>query len=77
MADIASYGAYVPLYRLARKDMGLALTLGKEIGVPLIVGAAVQQLMNTAVEAGYSEKSIQSVVLQLEEQAGVKVRTSG
>jgi 2-hydroxymethylglutarate dehydrogenase len=60
---------------LARKDMSLALSLGEEIGVPLTVGAAVQQLMNTSVEAGYSEKSIQAVILPIEEKAGVKVST--
>ena len=32
MADIASFGAYVPLYRLARKDMGEAW------GIPAVPG---------------------------------------
>jgi 3-hydroxyisobutyrate dehydrogenase len=61
---------------LGRKDMGLALTLGKEMGVPLSMGNAAQQGLSAAVEAGYAEKSVQSVILQLEEKSGIKVRTS-
>jgi predicted acyl esterase len=38
--------------------------------------AAVQQRLDAAVEAGYGEKSIQAVILPLEKETGVKVRTS-
>ena len=71
-------GNFAPGFKLSlgRKDMGLALALGKEIGVPLPVGIAVQQDLSAAIEAGYAEKSVQSVILLLEEKTGVKVRTS-
>jgi 3-hydroxyisobutyrate dehydrogenase-like beta-hydroxyacid dehydrogenase len=61
---------------LGRKDMGLALALGREIGVPLSVGAVVQQSLDKAIEAGYAEKNVQAVILPMEEETGVKVRTS-
>jgi 3-hydroxyisobutyrate dehydrogenase len=61
---------------LGRKDMGLALDLGKEIGVPLSIGAVVQKGLDAALAAGYADKSVQAVILPLEEETGVKVRTS-
>jgi 3-hydroxyisobutyrate dehydrogenase-like beta-hydroxyacid dehydrogenase len=61
---------------LGRKDLGLALDLGKEVGVPLSIGSIVLQGLDAAIEAGYSEKSIQSVILPLEDKTGVRVRTS-
>ena len=60
---------------LGRKDIGLALSMGSEIGVPLPVGTVVQQGLDTAIEAGYAEKSVQAVILPLEEKTGIKVRT--
>jgi 3-hydroxyisobutyrate dehydrogenase-like beta-hydroxyacid dehydrogenase len=62
---------------LGRKDLGLALTMGREIGVPLPIGNVVQQSMDAAMDAGFSEKSVQAVILPMEEKNGVKVRTSG
>ena len=61
---------------LGRKDISLALTMGREIGIPLPIGAVVQQGLDAAIEAGFAEKSVQAVILPLEEKAGVKVRTS-
>jgi 3-hydroxyisobutyrate dehydrogenase-like beta-hydroxyacid dehydrogenase len=61
---------------LGRKDMGLALALGREIGVPLSVGAVVQQELDAAVEAGFAEKNVQAVILPMEQKSGIKVRTS-
>ena len=60
---------------LGRKDMGLALELSEETGVPLVVGRAVNQVLESTMEAGYAEKSVQAVILPLEEKVGVKVRT--
>ncbi len=59
---------------LGRKDIGLALTMGEEMGVPLQVGTAARQSMDIAIEAGYAERSVQAVILPLEEKTGVKVR---
>jgi 3-hydroxyisobutyrate dehydrogenase-like beta-hydroxyacid dehydrogenase len=61
---------------LGRKDMGLALDLGKEIGVPLSIGTVVQKGLDAALEAGYADKSVQAVILPLEKETGVKVRTA-
>jgi 3-hydroxyisobutyrate dehydrogenase-like beta-hydroxyacid dehydrogenase len=69
-------GDFEPGFKLAlgRKDMGLALALGEESGVPLTIGKAVQGMLDSAMQAGLAEKSVQAVVLQLEKQAGVEVR---
>jgi 3-hydroxyisobutyrate dehydrogenase len=61
---------------LGRKDMDLALALGRDTGVPLNIGAVVQQGLDKAIDAGYAEKSVQAVILPMEETAGIKVRTS-
>jgi 3-hydroxyisobutyrate dehydrogenase-like beta-hydroxyacid dehydrogenase len=61
---------------LGRKDMALALALGKESGVTLDVCTAVQKGLDAAVDGGYSEKSVQAVILPMEDQAGIKVRSS-
>jgi 3-hydroxyisobutyrate dehydrogenase-like beta-hydroxyacid dehydrogenase len=70
-------GNFEPGFKLSlgRKDMGLALKLGEELGVPLNLGNATQKGLNAALDAGYAEKSVQSVILPLEEKTGVKVRT--
>ncbi len=69
-------GDFEPGFKLSlgRKDMGLALTLGQENGVPMTIGKAVQSMMDSAMEGGFAEKSVQAVVFQLEDKAGVKVR---
>ncbi len=61
---------------LGRKDMALALTLGKENGVPLDLGEAVQKELDAAIAAGCSEKSVQAVIIPMEQKTGVQVRTS-
>lgn len=70
-------GQFEPGFRigLAHKDIGLALELGRDCGVPLPVGAAVQQDLRDAMAAGYADKGINAVILPLEDTAGVKVRT--
>jgi len=69
-------GNFEPGFRvdLACKDIGLALELGKEYGVPLPVGVTVQKdLQNTMVE-GYPDKGVDAVILPLEKLTGVPVR---
>jgi len=61
---------------LGRKDLGLALTMGEETGVPLPIGEAVRESMDAAIAAGLSEKNVQAVILPMEEKNGVKVRIS-
>jgi 3-hydroxyisobutyrate dehydrogenase-like beta-hydroxyacid dehydrogenase len=69
-------GNFEPGFRLSlgSKDVGLALQLGREYGVPLAVGAAVEQSFLTAQAAGYGDKSVYSVIQYLEQLVGVKVR---
>jgi 2-hydroxymethylglutarate dehydrogenase len=61
---------------LAYKDIGLALSLGDEYGVPLPVGEAVRKDLADAVAAGLSDKGVDAVILPLEKAAGVEVRSS-
>ena len=69
-------GIFEPTYRLSLgcKDIGLATELGKEYGVPLPVGAVVEQKLIEAKAAGLGDKHIDASILRLEELAGVKVR---
>jgi 2-hydroxymethylglutarate dehydrogenase len=69
-------GNFEPGFKLSlgRKDMGLALTLGKDSDVPLPIARVVQQVLDATMEAGYAEKSVQAVILPLEKKTGVKVR---
>jgi 3-hydroxyisobutyrate dehydrogenase len=71
-------GNFEPGFRLslASKDLGLAVSLGREYGVPLPVGAAVEQSLLEAKAAGFGEKAVESTLLRLEEMVGVQVRSS-
>jgi 2-hydroxymethylglutarate dehydrogenase len=61
---------------LAYKDIGLALDLGKSYGVPLPVGQAVKKDLGEAMDAGFSDKGVDAVILNLEKITGTPVRTS-
>jgi 3-hydroxyisobutyrate dehydrogenase-like beta-hydroxyacid dehydrogenase len=78
MSGTVFKGNFEPGFKmsLGRKDMALALDLGKETGVPLEIGTAVQQELDAAMAAGHAEKSVQAVILPLEEKTGVRVRAS-
>ncbi len=69
-------GNFAPMYslNLAHKDIGLAVDMGKEYGVPLQSGAVVEQKLIEAKAAGLGEKSVDSFITRLEEVAGVQVR---
>jgi len=71
-------GNFEPGFKLSlgAKDLGLALQLGREYGVPLFVGAAAEQSFTEAKAAGFEDKSVDSVVLYLERLTGVEVRSS-
>jgi 3-hydroxyisobutyrate dehydrogenase-like beta-hydroxyacid dehydrogenase len=70
-------GNFAPGFKisLARKDMGLALGLGEEFGVPLPVAKAVETDLDQAIAAGHGDGGVDSVILSLEEIANVAVRT--
>ncbi len=61
---------------LAYKDIGLAMDLGKEYGVPLPVGTAVKKDLEETIAAGLGEKGVDAVILPIEKAAGIKVRTT-
>jgi 2-hydroxymethylglutarate dehydrogenase len=59
---------------LAFKDIGLALGLGDDFGVPLPVAEAVKADLGNAVEHGLGDRGVDAVILGLEEAANVQVR---
>jgi 2-hydroxymethylglutarate dehydrogenase len=69
-------GNFEPGFRvdLAFKDIGLALDLGKEYGVPLPVGVTVQKDLENTMMAGYPDKGVDAVILPLENLTGAPVR---
>jgi 2-hydroxymethylglutarate dehydrogenase len=69
-------GDFAPGFKvsLAHKDMGLALELGREHGLPLPVAEVVKADLAQAIDEGLGEGGVDSVILPLEATAGVKVR---
>ena len=59
---------------LATKDVGLAVALGRELGVPMPTAAAAEQAMLGAVAAGYGGRASSATLLALEALASVEVR---
>ena len=55
------------------KDIGLALDLGSELGVPLMLTGLTQQLLQSAMAKGYGEDDICGSIRFLEELAGCEV----
>ena len=55
------------------KDIGLAVDLGSEIGVPLMLTGLTQQLFQAAMAKGYGEEDICGSIRVLEELAGCEV----
>lgn len=61
--------------RLAHKDVGLALDLAREYGVPMSVGSIAYQEMTAALNRGWADKDSRIAMLLQEERAGgVEVR---
>ncbi len=69
-------GNFEPGFRigLAYKDIGLALDLGREYGIPLPVGEVVKKELSDTIAAGLEDKGVDAVILPLEAAGGVKVR---
>jgi 3-hydroxyisobutyrate dehydrogenase-like beta-hydroxyacid dehydrogenase len=55
------------------KDIGLAIDLGGELGVPLMLTGLTQQLFQAAMAKGYGEDDICGSIRVLEELAGTEV----
>ena len=58
------------------KDIGLAVDLGAELGVPLMLTGLTQQLYQAAMAKGYAEDDICGSIRVLEELAGCEVTTA-
>jgi 2-hydroxymethylglutarate dehydrogenase len=69
-------GNFEPGFRvgLAYKDISLAIELGKEYGVPLPIGTAVQKDLEITMAAGLADKGVDAVILPREKATGVEVR---
>ncbi|HVA69513.1 MAG TPA: NAD(P)-dependent oxidoreductase [Candidatus Binataceae bacterium] len=62
--------------KLARKDLGLATELAREVGVAMPIAALVEQDFLEALVRGWGEKDSSATWMVQEERAGVKVRSS-
>jgi len=69
-------GDFAPGFKisLAHKDISLALGLGQEYGVPLPVAETVKEDLSGALKDGRGDQGVDSVILSLEETAGIQVR---
>jgi 3-hydroxyisobutyrate dehydrogenase len=69
-------GAFQPGFftELMHKDVGLALELGAETGVPVTLAETAHRLYTAAIEAGYGRADYTSVIRPIEQAAGVEVR---
>src|SRR4029077_18130511 len=59
--------------RLTTKDVGLAVTMGRELGVPMPASAAIEQAMLEAQAMGLGPLAMNASLLHLEKLAGVEV----
>lgn len=69
-------GDFAPTFSLAlmHKDNGLALSLAEELDVPMITGAAAQQLNSLGLEAGLGAEDSIAVLKVLESRTGRSAR---
>jgi 3-hydroxyisobutyrate dehydrogenase-like beta-hydroxyacid dehydrogenase len=56
------------------KDVGLALSEAKALGVPMDIGEAVMRALKLACEEIGPDKDVTTVVQPIERRAGVEVR---
>jgi 3-hydroxyisobutyrate dehydrogenase len=62
--------------KLARKDLGLATELARELNVPMPLATHAEQDLLEALNKGWGEKDAAAAFMVQEERAGVKVRSS-
>ncbi|MHB8618733.1 MAG: NAD(P)-dependent oxidoreductase [Chloroflexota bacterium] len=58
---------------LARKDADLAISLGRKLGVPVIIAAVAQELRVAAIGRGLGSKDSSAIVCLLEDLAGTTI----
>jgi 3-hydroxyisobutyrate dehydrogenase len=64
--------------KLLRKDVGLAMDLGKEFNVPLPLATIAEQILIAAMNRGWGDKAAYTVAFQLQEEAAqVQIRAAG
>jgi len=75
-ANKAFKGDFEPgfMTQLAYKDLGLAMNLAKEQGVPLLLGALVHQIHSHVVASGFGKKDGSVQVKMMEDLINVKLR---
>jgi 3-hydroxyisobutyrate dehydrogenase-like beta-hydroxyacid dehydrogenase len=61
---------------LAAKDMGLALELAEQVGVPMEVGSIVGRKMREVLEHGWGELNSDAIVMLQEELSGAKLEVT-
>jgi 3-hydroxyisobutyrate dehydrogenase len=61
--------------RLAKKDLGLATEIGRELNVPMPIASMVEQDLLSAIANGLGEKDMTVAVTVQEDRANVKIRT--
>lgn len=59
---------------LMYKDLGLAMNLAREEGVPLLIGGLVHQMYSQVVASGLGHKDLQIAIKVLEDMTNVKLR---
>ena len=57
--------------RLHRKDLGIALSAARELGVPLPVAALVEQLETGLIKRGYGDEDVSNIARAVRESAGL------
>jgi 3-hydroxyisobutyrate dehydrogenase-like beta-hydroxyacid dehydrogenase len=61
--------------RWLEKDLGLALEVASELGIPLSTTAATQQQLRAAIAMGYGDEDISGSIRVLEDLAACRVRS--
>src|SRR5690606_29652534 len=58
---------------LLHKDLNLGLEAGLELGVPMPITAAADQLILSAIGAGYTEEDFATLILEQARRSGYKI----
>ncbi len=69
-------GAFQPGFftELMHKDVGLAMELGEENGVPMTMAAQARPIYQAALDAGFGRDDYTAIIRPIEQAAGVEVR---
>lgn len=59
---------------LMHKDLGLALDLAQDLGIPVPVLSLVRQMLYMSMSKGFSEEDMSAVVKCYEEWAGMEIK---